>query len=132
MSTVVITSYGLGHHDTPQALRPVIVNTLPLRNPPADPAVRERLTRLTGRDPAVRAYVLATPGAQQLIAQAVDRIRQRLGPGQVDVHVYCRGGRHRSVAVAEEIASRLRAQGITVDVVHRHITRPLLPPKGAQ
>ncbi|MFG2142602.1 hypothetical protein ACGFRG_00125 [Streptomyces sp. NPDC048696] len=39
----------------------------------------------------------------------------------------CGGGRHRSVAVAEEVAKRLRAAGIGVETEHRHIDRPILP-----
>ncbi|WP_372496897.1 RapZ C-terminal domain-containing protein [Streptomyces shenzhenensis] len=35
------------------------------------------------------------------------------------------GGRHRSVAIAEEIAAYLRAGGVEVE--HRHIDRPVLP-----
>lgn len=50
-STVVITSYGLGHRDAPQTLPAVVVDTLPLRNPPEDPAARQQLTRLTGPGP---------------------------------------------------------------------------------
>jgi RNase adaptor protein for sRNA GlmZ degradation len=45
---------------------------------------------------------------------------------RVDVHVVCGGGRHRSVAVAEEIAVYLRAAGIGCEVEHRHIDRPIL------
>lgn len=127
-STVVITSYGLGHGDAPTTLPAVTVDTLPLRNPPEDPAVRQQLTRLTGQDPAVHAYVMATPGAVRLVDQAIDRIRQRLGTsGEVHVHVHCRGGRHRSVAISEEIAGRLRVDGVPAQVVHRHVTRPILP-----
>ncbi|MFB6772819.1 hypothetical protein [Streptomyces sp. NPDC056337] len=40
--------------------------------------------------------------------------------------VVCGGGRHRSVAVAEEIAVHLRAAGIGCEVEHRHIHRPIL------
>ncbi|MFH9871595.1 hypothetical protein ACH4NT_36660 [Streptomyces lydicus] len=123
-STVVITSYGLSHHDAPTVLPAVVVDTLPLD----DPRVRQQLVRRTGRDNAVRAYVMATPGAERLVGQAVDRIRQRLSTsGRIEVHTYCRGGRHHSVAVAEEIGDRLRTAGVPVQVTHRHIARPILP-----
>lgn len=71
---------------------------------------------------------MATPGAERIVAQAVDRIRRCLGTsGHIEVHVHCRGGRHRSVAISEEIGDRLRAAGVPVQIVHKHITRPILP-----
>jgi len=42
------------------------------------------------------------------------------------VHIACRGGRHRSVAVAEEIARELRREGIGVEVCHRDINKPVV------
>ncbi|MFD8851567.1 hypothetical protein [Streptomyces sp. NPDC059604] len=134
----VITSYGAGHHDDPPG-NALVVDTRPLRNPPEDPEVRERMLHSNGLDPEVRRYVMATPGAKRLVAQTAEKVRilaQRDnlrqwtgGPQQyrVDVHVVCGGGRHRSVAVAEEIAAYLRAAGIGCEVEHRHIDRPILP-----
>ncbi|MEU4178011.1 RNase adapter RapZ [Streptomyces sp. NPDC026589] len=86
----------------------------------------------------VRRYVMATPGAKELVAQSTEKVRILLtrdnlrqwtgGPQQyrVDVHVVCGGSRHRSVAVAEEIAVHRRAAGIGGEVEHRHIERPIL------
>ncbi|MER5511516.1 RNase adapter RapZ [Streptomyces sp. NPDC002766] len=133
----VITSYGAGHHDDPGG-NAVLVDTRALRNPPADPEQRERLLHKTGLDPEVRRYVMATPGARELVTQSAEKVRVLLQHdnlrqwtgGQlyrVDVHVVCGGGRHRSVAVAEEIAAYLRAAGIGCEVEHRHIDRPILP-----
>ncbi|CAL9671662.1 RapZ C-terminal domain-containing protein [Streptomyces sp. enrichment culture] len=133
----VITSYGAGHHDDPGG-NAVVVDTRPLRNPPEDPEVRERMLHSNGLDPEVRRYVMATPGAKELVAQSAEKVRILLqrdnlrqwtgGPQQrrVDVHVVCGGGRHRSVAVAEEIAVHLRAAGIGCEVEHRQINRPIL------
>ncbi|MEU5662015.1 hypothetical protein GTW69_28075 [Streptomyces sp. SID7760] len=130
----VITSYGEGHHDAPSgsALR---VDARPLRNPPDDPAVRERMLHSTGLDPEVRHYVMATRGAEQLVDRSVHRALALLrhpAPARggqlhrVDVHVLCTGGRHRSVAVAEEIATQLQTVGVGCEVEHRHIDRPVL------
>ncbi|MFI5864596.1 hypothetical protein [Streptomyces sp. NPDC051546] len=124
----VITSFGDGHHDAPlgDALR---VDARPLRNPPGDPAVRERMLHSNGLDPHVRAYVLATPGADRIIERSFRRCVALLAlPSwrRVDVHVLCGGGRHRSVVVAEELATLLRAFGIGVETEHRHIDRPIL------
>ncbi|MFI0742801.1 hypothetical protein ACH4PU_32670 [Streptomyces sp. NPDC021100] len=130
----VITSYGEGHHDAPHGSA-LLVDTRPLRNPPDDPAVRETMMQFTGLDPEVARYVMATPGAEQLVADAAARALALLrAPGRpgarhfrVDLHVRCGGGRHRSVAVAEEIGRRLRAAGVGCEVEHRHIDRPVLP-----
>ncbi|MFH0246073.1 hypothetical protein ACGRHY_27485 [Streptomyces sp. HK10] len=60
----------------------------------------------------MRTYVLATPGADRLIERSLNRATALLAlPGhlRVDIHVLCGGGRHRSVVVAEELATLLRA-----------------------
>lgn len=133
----VITSYGTGHHDAPTGSA-LHVDCGILRNPPSDPVVRERMLHSTGLDPEVRRYVMATPGARELVTENAEKalilltrsnLRRWAGaqPMRVDVHVACGGGRHRSVAVAEEIAVYLRAAGIGCEVEHRHIDRPILP-----
>lgn len=125
----VIISYGEGHHDDPpgDALN---VDTRVLRNPPDDPEVRERMLYATGLDPEVRAYVKATPGADDLINRTFRRAAILLARCQdgkrVDIHVRCGGGRHRSVVVAEELGRLLVDLGHGVEVEHRHIDRPIL------
>ncbi|WP_419723953.1 RapZ C-terminal domain-containing protein [Streptomyces pratensis] len=42
------------------------------------------------------------------------------------MHVVCDGGRHRSVAVAEELTARLRAAGIGAESEHVHVGRTIL------
>ncbi|WP_331723454.1 RNase adapter RapZ [Streptomyces atratus] len=139
----VITSYGENHADTPTG-NALHVDTRILRNPPEDPAVRARMMESNGLDPDVRHYVMSTPGARHLVDQAVTKARFLLTPEnlhqwagpqalRVDIHVMCGGGRHRSVAVAEEIAISLRAAGIGVEVEHPHIHRPITPkPKSGE
>ena len=39
------------------------------------------------------------------------------------VAIGCTGGKHRSVAMSEEIAARLRAQGLEATAVHRDLGR---------
>lgn len=132
---VILISSGAGHHD-PIAEDALTVNLIDaLRNPPADPA---EMTNLTGLDKRVREYVMATPGARELAEQVYEQtlallygwadLRSRL----VFVHFQCWGGRHRSVALAEEVAALLRADGIGVEVEHRHINRPILPARPAK
>lgn len=130
MIRVVITTYGTLHGPAPDegdALTIDLSNAL--RNPHHDPQMRYR----TGLDPVVRHHVLSTPGADRIVALNVDRIRalntvhtMQVQPLLTRVHIACRGGRHRSVAVAEEIARELRREGIGVEVYHRDINKPVV------
>lgn len=87
------------------------------------------LRPLDGRDEAVREYVLAQPGAEQFLdryADALDVVLSgfaREGKRFVTIAVGCTGGKHRSVAIAEEIGSRLVESGVNVRVVHRDLGR---------
>jgi UPF0042 nucleotide-binding protein len=45
------------------------------------------------------------------------------GKSYLTIAMGCTGGRHRSVAVAEELAARLRSRGIAVTTGHRDIAR---------
>jgi RNase adaptor protein for sRNA GlmZ degradation len=101
-----------------------------LRNPADDPAMRYR----TGLDTDVYEHVMATPGAQEVIARTVVQLRalaDEVPTGRlVRLTVACQGGRHRSVAVAEAVAQRVwEAWGgeYGVDVEHHHIDRSVLP-----
>lgn len=129
---VVITTYGTLHRTPPDETALVVNLTSALRNPPEDPAVRERLAQLDGLHPEVRAYVLDTPGALDIVGRTADQVRALVtGWGNptgllVRVHVVCQGGRHRSVVVAEEVATWLRAAGIGVEVDHLDIARPVV------
>ncbi|KOU43629.1 hypothetical protein ADK54_17310 [Streptomyces sp. WM6378] len=84
-----------------------------------------------GLDPEVRAYVRNSPGAERLIERSARRalalLAQASDGRRVDLHVVCGGGRHRSVAVAEDLADLLRAAGYGVETEHLHIDRPILP-----
>ncbi|MFB9558623.1 RapZ C-terminal domain-containing protein [Streptomyces roseoviridis] len=132
----VITSFGENHTDIPPGSA-LLVDTRVLRNPPDDPAVRDRMLQANGLDPEVRRYVMNTPGARDLVRMraeqalilldraSISRWSTRTMLRRVDIHVMCGGGRHRSVAIAEEIGAYLRAAGIGVEVDHRHIDRPI-------
>lgn len=126
---VLITSYGILHGAPPQPLHramPVEIDLADaLRNPHDDPGMRY----LTGLDADVHAHVMTTPGAVDYRDQAVHEIQVRLslGVNPVEVFVYCRGGRHRSVAMAEAIGAALPANVETV-VEHRDIDKPVVQP----
>ncbi|MGA7989775.1 MAG: RNase adapter RapZ [Candidatus Dormiibacterota bacterium] len=97
-----------------------------VRNPFWVPELRPH----TGLEPAVREYVLGDPVAVDLI----ERLRallvwsaQQYAERERDalfVAVGCTGGRHRSVAIAEALAARLRDAGLEVTVEHRDVDIP--------
>jgi len=87
------------------------------------------LRHLTGRDKPVADYVLDNPLAQQFLEDytaVLETLRVGyLNEGKrfVTVAIGCTGGQHRSVAMAEAIAQRLRDKGSPTLVVHRDLGR---------
>lgn len=85
------------------------------------------LRHLTGRDAPVRDFVLARPGAVEFIDRYVDALEPVLSgylneeKRYVTIAIGCTGGKHRSVAVSEEIAQRLRDRGHRVAVTARDL-----------
>ncbi len=84
----------------------------------------------TGLDSDVRAYVLEDPVAGELIDRvcglATWSVERSSGRGRDVLHVAvgCTGGRHRSVAIVEAVATRLREDGLIVTVNHRDVDQP--------
>jgi UPF0042 nucleotide-binding protein len=87
------------------------------------------LRPLTGRDEAVATYVKERPGAEEFLTEYVDLIRTmvegylREGKRFMTVAIGCTGGKHRSVAMTEEIAARLRTAGVEARPMHRDLGR---------
>lgn len=87
------------------------------------------LRPLTGHDPKVRDHVLETSSGSDFVDRFDDMIASLLpqyekeGRSYLTVAIGCTGGRHRSVAIAEEVASRLRGRGTAVRITHRDVTR---------
>ena len=87
------------------------------------------LRPLSGRDPEVAGYVKARPEAQEFLDQYL-QVLQTIGRGYLregkrfmTLAVGCTGGKHRSVAMSEEIAARLNAAGVDARPVHRDLGR---------
>jgi UPF0042 nucleotide-binding protein len=87
------------------------------------------LQPLTGLDPAVRDYVLERPDAAEFMERVEGMLEFLLpkflheGKSYVAIAVGCTGGRHRSPAVVEDLARRLREGGQELSVFHRDIDR---------
>jgi UPF0042 nucleotide-binding protein len=87
------------------------------------------LKPLTGRDEEVAGYVTQRPEAQEFLTEYVDLIQTvvagylREGKRFMTVAIGCTGGKHRSVAMTEEITARLKAVDIDARSVHRDLGR---------
>ncbi|NMI00057.1 RNase adapter RapZ [Pseudonocardia acidicola] len=104
----------------------LVVDVRFLPNPFWIPELREH----TGRDTEVRDYVLSQEGAEEFITRYLDLLRlvgagyRREGKRYLALSVGCTGGKHRSVAISEELARRLSgSEGVTVSVSHRDLGR---------
>jgi UPF0042 nucleotide-binding protein len=96
-----------------------------LPNPDFVPALRP----LTGLDSQVSAHVLGDALAGDFLERTMGFLDFLLphyaeeGRAYLTVGIGCTGGRHRSVALVEECARRLRQHGAAVVVRHRDISR---------
>ncbi len=97
-----------------------------LPNPFWIPELREQ----TGLDAEVRNYVLSQEGAEDFLERYHELLRligagyRREGKRYLTLAVGCTGGKHRSVAISEELATRLsKEDGVAVKVVHRDLGR---------
>jgi UPF0042 nucleotide-binding protein len=89
----------------------------------------EELRPLDGREPAVSGYVLSS----DLAGAFLERVESLLvllapayeaeGKAYLTVAFGCTGGRHRSVAISEEMAERLAHHGLHAGVAHRDVDR---------
>jgi UPF0042 nucleotide-binding protein len=101
----------------------VVMDVRFLPNPHWD----EQLRPLTGHDPRVRDFVLE----RSITSTFLDRFEEMLvgvlpayqaeGRSYLTIAIGCTGGRHRSVAVAEELARRFAARGIAARTTHRDV-----------
>ncbi|HUQ56879.1 MAG TPA: RNase adapter RapZ [Lentzea sp.] len=97
-----------------------------LPNPFWIPELREQ----TGLDGEVRNYVLSQEGADEFLDRYHELLRligagyRREGKRYLTLAIGCTGGKHRSVALSEELATRLASEdGMAVKVVHRDLGR---------
>lgn len=120
---VAVESFGFKHGLPLDADIVMDVRFLP------NPHWEDDLRPLTGHDRKVRDYVLETAVGSGFVERFDDLLASLLpqyeaeGRSYLTVAIGCTGGRHRSVAIAEELAERLRGRGVAVRTSHRDVAR---------
>lgn len=101
----------------------IVLDVRFLNNPHYVPALQP----LTGKDRAVGDYIAADPDFESLFAQFSGWLGkllpryEREGKSYLTIAIGCTGGRHRSVYVAERLATWLGQEGRRVAVAHRDL-----------
>ena len=94
-----------------------------------NPHFVEGLKPLDGRDERVRAFVLGQRETGELLGRLQDFLAfllpayQREGKAYLTVAIGCTGGRHRSVALAEELSRFVTGLGFASTLLHRDLGR---------
>jgi len=120
---VSVESFGYKHGIPLDA--DIVMDVRFLPNPHWDEAMRP----LTGLDGPVVEFVLHRAETTEFLERLTELVGGVLphyvaeGKSYLTIAIGCTGGRHRSVAVAEDLAHRLRATGQPVRTLHRDISR---------
>lgn len=120
---VTVLSFGFKYGLPPDA--DFVLDARFLPNPYWVPELREH----TGREEGVSRYVLGQRGANTFVETYARLVTatapgfEREGKRYLTVAVGCTGGKHRSVAIAEELAKRLRELRVVAHAQHRDLGR---------
>jgi len=93
-----------------------------------NPFFVENLRPLTGNDAPVRSYVLALPEAKQFLDKLYDLfdflmpLYGKEGKSYLSVGIGCTGGRHRSVALVNQLSTYFEAKGLPTHCRHRDVS----------
>lgn len=118
-----VMSFGYRYGVPPQADLVLDVRFLP------NPYFIPEMKGLTGKNPKVSDYVLNREESQEFLAKIVDLCLflfpryQKEGKAYLTVALGCTGGKHRSVAMAEELQKRLAQPPTRVQLWHRDIEK---------
>lgn len=89
----------------------------------------DELRPLTGLDEPVQRYVMDQPATQEFLTKLDDLLGLLLpaylaeGKAYLTIAVGCTGGRHRSVVLADEVASLVQKHGFNPALLHRDVQR---------
>jgi len=120
-TTLTISSFGFSRGTPP--LADLVFDMRFLANPHWDDALRP----LTGKDAPVGEHIRRDPAFGEAFARIRDLLLlllprfQAQGKAYVNIAFGCTGGRHRSVFMAEQIASALRDEGSSPTLLHRNL-----------
>ena len=118
---VSVVSFGYRFGIPPDADLALDVRFLP------NPNYNVRLKHKTGRDALVQRFMDSYPQTKEFEVRVMDLLLYLLplylreGKSYLTIAIGCTGGRHRSVALAERIASDLSNEGYKTKLVHRDI-----------
>ncbi|MEO0031974.1 MAG: hypothetical protein RIS94_1732 [Pseudomonadota bacterium] len=119
--TVTISSFGFSRGTPP--LADLVFDMRFLNNP----HWVDDLRPMTGRDAPVGDYIRQDPAFDEAFTRIRDLLLLLLprfeaqGKAYVNIAFGCTGGRHRSVYMAERIASALREEGFSPTLLHRNL-----------
>jgi RNase adapter protein RapZ len=94
-----------------------------------NPHWEESLRPMSGQDAPVRDFVLGQPEAAEFLDRFEGLLAMLLpsyaaeGRSYLTVAIGCTGGRHRSVAITEELVRRLAVRDLAARAVHRDMKR---------
>jgi UPF0042 nucleotide-binding protein len=130
---VRVVSFGYLWRPSPVSFSGVPHLTVDLRALLPNPLHSPELRECTGMDPEIRAYVLASPGAPELVqatARTAAAMLTQLDPQGLALTVAfgCAGGRHRSVVFANELRRIFLQLDIAAEATHLDIRRPVATP----
>lgn len=95
----------------------------------ANPHYVDTLRPLTGLSPDVSNFVFADPNVEMFVEKvaqllvSLHPLYRAEGKRYFGIGIGCTGGKHRSVAIAEELSARLRPHVPLVSVEHRHFDK---------
>ncbi len=117
-------SFGFKNGLPPEA--DLVIDVRCLVNPFYEPELREH----TGLEDEVRDYVLKNDETKEFLNRLYNFIDYSIpmyakdGKSQLVIAIGCTGGKHRSVAVAEELKTHLVNNSLNAGVSHRDIKKP--------